>query len=121
MSGPLFNLAIDPVLRKIQGTSARHHILAYAADLVLLVPSKTKMKEMLALADNELSRIGLKLNPAKCKSYLQGKTPVSVLLSTFHVNTTPIQCLSEEDFASMLGKPLNFIGSFPLHLSLMNL
>ena len=36
ISALLFNIAIDPIIRRLQGDEPEHYILAYAEDLVLM-------------------------------------------------------------------------------------
>ncbi|KFM74130.1 hypothetical protein X975_08839, partial [Stegodyphus mimosarum] len=39
LSGLIFNLTLDPIIRTIQSTSSLHNILAYADDILLLAES----------------------------------------------------------------------------------
>lgn len=84
MSGPMFNIAIDPLLRLIQVSSIKHRIMAYADDLVLLASSRGELRELLVLVSSHLGKIRLSLNLNKCCTYhIHGKTPVSLLPTAF--------------------------------------
>ncbi|GFW62214.1 retrovirus-related Pol polyprotein from type-1 retrotransposable element R2 [Trichonephila clavipes] len=66
LSGILFNIAIDPVLRSVQEHKGHRAILAFADDLVLLAETADELQEMIQLTSDELSLLCLQLNPAKC-------------------------------------------------------
>ncbi|GIY89579.1 putative reverse transcriptase [Caerostris extrusa] len=68
LSGLLFNLCLDPVLRAIQDNAADHRVLAFADDLVLLAESQAQLQINLHLVQDLLQKISLSLNPLKCKS-----------------------------------------------------
>ncbi|GIY87773.1 retrovirus-related Pol polyprotein from type-1 retrotransposable element R2 [Caerostris darwini] len=79
LSGLMFNLCIDPVLRAIQGNASEHLILAYADDLVLIADSPLQLQDNLDLVFQSLARLSLYLNPSKCKSlHICGSPPAGV-------------------------------------------
>ncbi|GIY30009.1 retrovirus-related Pol polyprotein from type-2 retrotransposable element R2DM [Caerostris extrusa] len=79
LSGLLFNIAIDPVLREIQGSSASHKILAFADDLCLIANSPDELQLGLDSVQLLLGKLHLHLNPGKSFSFhLHGATPVGV-------------------------------------------
>lgn len=74
----LFNLAIDPLLYKLEkkgvGLSINGEVitvLAYADDLVLVKNSWGRMKRNLCILKFFLDQTGLKANSSKCHGFLQ--------------------------------------------------
>ncbi|GBN47633.1 Retrovirus-related Pol polyprotein from type-2 retrotransposable element R2DM [Araneus ventricosus] len=89
ISGLLFNLSVDHILRRIQGTSNCHRILAFADDLCLLGDSADELQDMLVVVHQEMVSIGLHLNPNKSFSmHFYGSTPVNVPPSTFRLGSS---------------------------------
>ncbi|GIY24080.1 retrovirus-related Pol polyprotein from type-2 retrotransposable element R2DM [Caerostris darwini] len=68
LSGLIFNLCIDPVIRAIQGDAPEHFILAFADDLVLLADSPEQLQSNIDKVYQSLSQLALFLNPTKCKT-----------------------------------------------------
>ncbi|GBO38830.1 Retrovirus-related Pol polyprotein from type-2 retrotransposable element R2DM [Araneus ventricosus] len=109
ISGLLFNISIDHILRRIQGTSNCHRILAFADDLCLLGDSADELQDLLEVVHQELANIGLELNPNKSFSmHFSGTTPVNVPSSTFRLGSDPLHPILEFDFTKFLGKPVGF-------------
>ncbi|GIZ00480.1 retrovirus-related Pol polyprotein from type-1 retrotransposable element R2 [Caerostris extrusa] len=109
LSGILFNLCIDPVIRAVQGDASQHRVLAYADDLVLLADTPQQLQDNIDLVFRSLSQLSLFLNPSKCKSiHICGSPPAGVRSSTFYINEVPISRLQEFDFTKFLGKPVGF-------------
>ncbi|GIX68893.1 retrovirus-related Pol polyprotein from type-1 retrotransposable element R2 [Caerostris darwini] len=110
LSGLLFNLCIDPVLRAIQGDAAEHRVLAFADDLVLLADSADQLQANLHRVNDLLHQISLSLNPAKCKSlHICAGVPAGVRNTSFSINGLPIPAMAEFDHARFLGKPVGFM------------
>ncbi|GIY62502.1 retrovirus-related Pol polyprotein from type-1 retrotransposable element R2 [Caerostris darwini] len=98
LSGLLFNLCIDPVLRTIQGDAADHRVLAFADDLVLLADSQVHLQNNLNSAHDLLQQISLLLNPSKCKNlHICGGLPAGVKDTSFEINGLPIRRMEEFD------------------------
>ncbi|GBO37569.1 Retrovirus-related Pol polyprotein from type-1 retrotransposable element R2 [Araneus ventricosus] len=109
ISGLLFNLGIDHILRRIQGNASSHRILAFADDLCLLGDSPEELQDMLDVVLDEMTKIGLKLNPSKSFSFhFSGSTPVTVPPSSFRLGGETIQPILEYQFTKFLGKPVGF-------------
>ncbi|KFM61368.1 Retrovirus-related Pol polyprotein from type-2 retrotransposable element R2DM, partial [Stegodyphus mimosarum] len=76
LSGLLFNLAIHPIIRSIQGQDPRHRVLAYADDLLLMAETPDELQTSLDVACTLSAKIALRFNPEKCFSlHLSGARP----------------------------------------------
>ncbi|GIY44816.1 retrovirus-related Pol polyprotein from type-2 retrotransposable element R2DM [Caerostris darwini] len=109
LSGLLFNIALDPVIRSLQGASELHKVLAFADDLCLIANSPSELQDMLDLLDQQMNRLGLHLNPNKSFAYhLQGFTPVGTRDTSCYVNNHRLISIQEGEFHKFLGKPVGF-------------
>ncbi|GIZ00474.1 retrovirus-related Pol polyprotein from type-1 retrotransposable element R2 [Caerostris extrusa] len=118
LSGLLFNIALDPVIRSLQGASEHHRVLAFADDLCLLANCPTDLQELL---DKQMQRLGLHLNPNKSFAFhLQGYTPVGTRDTSFYLNNHRLISIQEGDFHKFLGKPVGF-NAVPNYSSLNDL
>nr|XP_054921325.1 uncharacterized protein LOC129382025 [Dermacentor andersoni] len=109
LSGLLFNLVLDPVVRALQGGDRQHNVLAYADDLTPLADEQGTLQSRINVVATLSSQLGLRLNPAKCKSlHLSGKTPVGTRPTTFTVYGTPIPSISDFEAHTFLGRPVGF-------------
>jgi hypothetical protein len=82
----LFNIAIDPIIMKIQGQGTQHKILAYADDLVLIAGEQHDMQQRLNAVDKLAQKINFNITPSKSTSlHLSGGTPICTRDTTFHV------------------------------------
>ncbi|GFR13725.1 retrovirus-related Pol polyprotein from type-1 retrotransposable element R2 [Trichonephila clavata] len=109
LSGILFNIAIDQVLRSVQEDRSHRAVLAFADDLVLLADSAEEMQEMLQTTDEELRALCMHLNPNKCATlHLSGRTPVQAIPTVFKIRETGITALRDGESATYLGKPVGF-------------
>ncbi|GIY77566.1 retrovirus-related Pol polyprotein from type-1 retrotransposable element R2 [Caerostris extrusa] len=109
LSGLLFNLCIDPILRRIKTSSNIHNVLAFADDIALLEDSPNLLQESINTVHTMLSSIGLRLNPYKSITlHLSGVTPVGTRSTVFSIDNVPISSLAENEFHKFLGKPIGF-------------
>ncbi|KAL1415289.1 hypothetical protein MTO96_029559 [Rhipicephalus appendiculatus] len=109
LSGLLFNLVVDPVIRGVQGDADAHNILAYADDLTPLADCPALLQERIDLVEALATPIGLSLNPAKCSSvHMSGATPVGMRPTSFTVSGIPIQALADHQPQRFLGRPAGF-------------
>ncbi|CAL1299401.1 unnamed protein product [Larinioides sclopetarius] len=109
LSGILFNISIDPTLRRLQGDSLDRKVLAFADDIAIIASSPSELQSQLNLLHNDFTRISLSLNPRKSVSYhLSGATPVGAKDTTFFINGEPIRALKEFENTKFLGKPVGY-------------
>nr|XP_050025004.1 uncharacterized protein LOC126519686 [Dermacentor andersoni] len=109
LSGLLFNLVVDPVIRAVQGGDRQHNILAYADDLTLLAADPTTLQSRLDRVTALSARLGLRLNAAKCRSlHLSGRHPVGTRPTPFTVGGDPIPALGDFEGHKFLGRPVGF-------------
>ncbi|KAL1481679.1 hypothetical protein MTO96_034303 [Rhipicephalus appendiculatus] len=109
LSGLLFNLVVDPVIRGVQGDGDAHNILAHADDLTPLADSPAQLQDRINIVETLASPLGLALNPAKCSSlHICGATPVGMRPTTSTVSGVPIQPLQDNQPQRFLGRPLGF-------------
>ncbi|GIY31132.1 retrovirus-related Pol polyprotein from type-1 retrotransposable element R2 [Caerostris darwini] len=121
LSGLLFNIALDPVIRSLQGASNQHKVLAFADDLCLLSNTTSGLQDLLDHLHLQMSRLGLHLNPHKSFSlHLRGSTPVGTSDTSFTLNDHQLHPVHEGDFHKFLGKPVGF-NAVPNYTSLNDL
>ena len=109
ISGLLFNITIDPILRAIQGNSGEHNILAYADDICLLAACPESLQRQVDDVSRLGSKIGLALKPSKCAvMHFSGKTPVGCREVNVTINNQPIRTLQDGESIAFLGRPVGF-------------
>jgi hypothetical protein len=109
ISGLLFNIAIDPIVRSIQGRDTKHRVLAYADDLVLLADRPEEMQNRLDAVDRLAESINISINPKKSFSmHLSGATPIGTRDTRFRVKNQEIRNLRDGELDKFLGKPVGF-------------
>ena len=110
LSPLLFNLVLDPLLHALQPPDSEvHQCSAYADDVAVLRDSPAELQEALDLANSVCTRLGFRLNPAKCVSFhLSGRTPVGMRASTFSIAGTQIRALRDGEHFRFLGNPVGF-------------
>ncbi|GBO44275.1 Retrovirus-related Pol polyprotein from type-1 retrotransposable element R2 [Araneus ventricosus] len=109
ISGLLFNICIDPIIRTLQGDSTSHKVLAFADDVCILAESPGELQLQLNTIFSQFAKIGLALNPRKSVSmHFSGATPAGTRNTSFKINNTPIRALKEGEFHKFLGKPVGY-------------
>lgn len=68
LSGLLFNIVMDTVLRAITSVQHNHSVLAYADDLMHIADEPSTLQRNLAVLAEFIWNSGLMLNPRKCFS-----------------------------------------------------
>ncbi|GFS98750.1 retrovirus-related Pol polyprotein from type-2 retrotransposable element R2DM [Nephila pilipes] len=116
MSGILFDIAIDHVLRLIQGDEDRKKILAFADDIVLLANSQEELQENILALSHLLEAIHLKVNGKKCATlHLSGTSPVGAKPTAFFLDGKKIKSLGDGDHYQYLVLPYcSFLSADPL-------
>lgn len=107
LSGVIFILAINFVLKKIQREgSARdpsmrrlfHHILAYADDILLIARSAGDLQALLNLINLLVWKIGVRFNPRKCSTlHYSCKLPIGCRPTIFNLAGSQIPYLEDGD------------------------
>jgi hypothetical protein len=109
ISGLLFNIAIDPIVRSIQGRDINHRVLAYADELVLLAEKPEEMQRILDSVDRLAESINISINPKKSFSmHLSGVTPIGTRDTRFSVKNQDIRNLRDGELDKFLGKLVGF-------------
>ncbi|KAG8171475.1 hypothetical protein JTE90_003315 [Oedothorax gibbosus] len=113
LSGLLFNLVIDPLVRGIQDAAPPSEdffsVLAFADDLLVLGRSPDELQSLLDLLPSLSRRLGLSINPAKCRSiHLSGTTPRGHRSTGFRIDDQPLEVIPDHVPASFLGTPIGF-------------
>ena len=109
ISALLFNIAIDPMIRRLQGDEPEHKILAYADDLVLMSKEPEDMQTMLSSLETLAANINIEVNVNKTYSlHFSGKTPVGTRNTTFKIGEEEVRNLKDGEFGLFLGKPVGF-------------
>lgn len=83
LSGLLFNLVVDPIIRAVQEGNGRPNILPYADDLTPMANDRDTLQQRICV--QTFTQLGLQLNPAKCKTLHMSGKPVGTCPTTFHV------------------------------------
>ncbi|CAK9301277.1 unnamed protein product [Gordionus sp. m RMFG-2023] len=110
LSGILFNIAKDPLLRKQESDPIDSTTLAYADDIVLLTGCANDLQRRLDIVASDCERIRLALNPGKCAvMHFSGQAPVGVRESMFKINGGRLRCLKEGESEVFLGRPTGFL------------
>ncbi|GFU42034.1 retrovirus-related Pol polyprotein from type-2 retrotransposable element R2DM [Nephila pilipes] len=109
LSGILFDIAIDHIIRIIQGDAERKKILAFADDLDLLATSHNELQDQIDSLALLLNNIHLRANPAKCATiHLSGATKVGTRDAPFSLDGFQLPSLKDGDHYDYLGKPIGF-------------
>uniref|UniRef100_A0ABD2XNC2 Reverse transcriptase domain-containing protein n=1 Tax=Trichogramma kaykai TaxID=54128 RepID=A0ABD2XNC2_9HYME len=114
LSSLLFSMVIDDVMRALldhigfAAKSIKTNALAYADDLVLFASSKSGMKSLLRIAEEEAAKSGLSFNPSKSQAIsimIAGKVKKYKVLTEpqFTLNSGPINQLGSTEAFRYLG------------------
>ena len=108
LSGPMFNITINPIFSFVQERRDEYYILGYADDIAILEELPEALQESIDKISSALNRIGLAINPQKCVSvHIKGDL-ADCTDSTFKINYTNIPILRKFDHTKYLGKPVRF-------------
>uniref|UniRef100_A0A3Q3MZ22 Reverse transcriptase domain-containing protein n=1 Tax=Mastacembelus armatus TaxID=205130 RepID=A0A3Q3MZ22_9TELE len=115
LSPLLFNLAIDPLVRKLEEIGSGYKTeegrsissLAFADDLVVLSDSWKGMAKNLAILDTFSELTGLRTNPAKCHGFMISKAGPKKQVSPWSLKDTPIHMVAAHESVKYLGVRVN--------------
>lgn len=109
LSGLLFNMVVDPIIRAVQGGDRQHNILAYADDLTLPAGDPATLQRRLNVVTALSAQLGLRLKPAKCRTlHLSGRYPVGTRPTTFTIGSDLVPALADYEGHQFLGRPVGF-------------
>nr|XP_045589259.1 uncharacterized protein LOC123751200 [Procambarus clarkii] len=115
ISGLLFNIAIEPILRTAIATGLdtdpdfKHPCLAYADDITLLARTEAGLQSLLDVTTATCGDLRLALNPRKCSSmHMSGRQPRGMRNTTFNIGETNINCRRNGEETKFLGRPVGF-------------
>nr|XP_037275864.1 uncharacterized protein LOC119168570 [Rhipicephalus microplus] len=109
LSGILFNLVIDPVIRAVQGGGFDHKILAYADDLTPLASTPRRLHQRIPRIETLAASLGRSLNPSECASFhMVGSTPVGMHTMEFSFSRIPISVLRDFEPQRYVGRLIVF-------------
>uniref|UniRef100_A0A673BF16 ribonuclease H n=1 Tax=Sphaeramia orbicularis TaxID=375764 RepID=A0A673BF16_9TELE len=111
----LFNLALDPLLHKLDemgkgydiGNGSLISAMAYADDLVILSDSWEGMRTNLRILDKFAELTGLAINPGKCFSFLVHRGIPVVNAEAWTLRDQPIQVVGPSESVKYLGIKIN--------------
>ena len=106
ISGLLFNIAIDAIIRKVQGHKIEHEILAFADDLTPMDRTADGLQRKLDTINELSSMIGMPLKPSKCHTlHIQRKMWIP---TQFYTGYNELNILDVDGYVDYLGKPVGF-------------
>ncbi|KAK8742630.1 hypothetical protein OTU49_001595, partial [Cherax quadricarinatus] len=115
ISGLLFNIGIEAILRKIItagmtiNTQLKHPCLAYADDITLLARTPAQLQALINVATQACGELRLTINPAKCTSlHMSGASPRGMRRTPFLVGDTQILSIEDGQYTKFLGRPVGF-------------
>ena len=108
ISGILFNLAVEPLIRSVDCLTEKLNILAFADDIILFADSPEELQVYLYELSVTCSKLGLSINPNKCFSMHLSNSPRECLPTEFKVGEDTIPHLLDFDEKKFLGKPIGF-------------
>ncbi|XP_069176423.1 uncharacterized protein [Procambarus clarkii] len=115
ISGLLFNIAIEPIVRSIINTGLqedpglKHPCLAYADDITLLSRTAEGLQNLINITSAACEELHLKLNPRKCSSmHMSGRQPRGMRNSIFTIGESQICSRRDGEETKFLGRPVGF-------------
>ena len=108
LSGPMFNLAINPLFDLIQSSRPDFHILGYADDIAIIEDSPENLQRAIEKVTDFCQKIGLELNPRKCHSVHFDSVHAQCKNTVFSINNDDVPALMQFDITEYLGKPVGF-------------
>lgn len=108
LSGLAFNITIDPLFDIIQIPRIILHALGYADDTAIIEYSKEDTQNTINRIKDFLDRLGLKLNPHKCKSKHISPSSSACLPTKFTIGDEQVPHLETFKRTKYLGKSIGF-------------
>ena len=108
LSGPMFNLAINPIFQIIQALRDEYHVLGYADDLVIFEDNPEQLQFAIDKLAQFTRKIGLDINPRKCHSIHIDPIRAACKNTIFEIDGTSVPALEKFEITEYLGKPIGF-------------
>lgn len=108
LSGLVFNITIDPIYEVIQMARTCLFALGYADDTAVLEKTVEDLQNTIDRVKAFLDRLGLKLNPAKCKTLHIDPKRASCGDARFKIGEEEVPALESLDAVKYLGKPVGY-------------
>ncbi|EEC14763.1 hypothetical protein IscW_ISCW010420 [Ixodes scapularis] len=109
LSGLLFNLVLDRVIRAVQGGEGQQKILAYADDVTPSANNPGTLQQRLNTVAVLVSQLGLWQNPAKCRTFhLSGQQLVGTRPTSFLIEHVLVPTIGDLIRHSFLDRPVRY-------------
>lgn len=105
LSGPIFNLGINPIFWIIQALRKNIHCLGYADYIVVIEDSIEALQEAIKSIVDFAAKLGLQFNVRKCRMIHINPTRNTCQPNQFYIEETPIPKMMEFEPDKYLGKP----------------
>lgn len=107
LSGYKFILGINPIFDIIQNNRRALHCLGYVDDIDIIEDSEEDMMATIQQVVEFTRKLGLELNPLKCKA-IHINSKAKCVPTEFVIENTPVPSLNEFEPSKYLGKPFGF-------------
>lgn len=108
-SGNAFNISVNPMYPAVIRERAGCYLLGYADDTCSIEDNPDDLQLALDIITEFAEKIGLRLNPNKCKTlHITPNSRPRCRPTTLYVRNVPVEFLRDHEVTKYLGKPLGF-------------